>query len=315
MTSVCILPSPRAPQALDNLSGSPGSPFNEHSRQTAYRTIIRLSQRCQKLPPSLFVEGTLLTSGLITGGGFADIYQGQYRDQTVAIKRMRMFHGGAAEIIRARKVLFREALVWQRLKDPCILPFMGIDADLFTGQFCMISPWMSNGCILTYLEKNRSLNLDIELLIGIGHGLVYLHSENVIHGDLRGANILMDSHGCPLLADFGLAYYADATRTSTTDGSVRWMAPELLLPDKFDLNFQRTYATDIYAFGCVCLEVYTRKHPFPEIKTDSELVIKIYNSSLRPTRPSIEESQGVEIADEWWAFILSCLKEDSSERP
>lgn len=61
------------------------------------------------------------------------------------------------------------------------------------------------------------------------------------------------------LADFGLAKFTDttlATETSNHNGSVRWMAPELHLPEECDLErYQRTTQSDIYAFACVCLEV------------------------------------------------------------
>ena len=68
-----------------------------------------------------------------------------------------------------------------------------------------------------------------------------------------------DWHAC--IADFGLAAFAETTAdTHTTDhrGSTRWMAPELLYPEAIGLPcFQRTYATDVYAFACLCLEVST----------------------------------------------------------
>lgn len=61
------------------------------------------------------------------------------------------------------------------------------------------------------------------------------------------------------LADFGLAKFTDitlATDTSNHNGSVRWMAPELHLPEECELErYQRTTQSDIYAFACVCLEV------------------------------------------------------------
>jgi serine/threonine protein kinase len=71
----------------------------------------------------------------------------------------------------------------------------------------------------------------------------------------------MSSNQEPLLADFGLAGLGDtetvaAATTTTEDRSVRWSAPELHDPSRFGFEvFRRTRATDIYAFGCLCLEV------------------------------------------------------------
>jgi serine/threonine protein kinase len=60
------------------------------------------------------------------------------------------------------------------------------------------------------------------------------------------------------LTDFGLSTFVDqeTASSSTHAGSLRWMAPELIYPEKFGLDkFTRTPASDMYSFGCVCLEV------------------------------------------------------------
>jgi serine/threonine protein kinase len=68
-----------------------------------------------------------------------------------------------------------------------------------------------------------------------------------------------DQH--PLLADFGLAGLGDtitafAATTASEDRSIRWSAPELHHPERFGFDkFRRTRATDVYAFGCLALEV------------------------------------------------------------
>jgi serine/threonine protein kinase len=96
-------------------------------------------------------------------------------------------------------------------------------------------------------------------LFEIAQGLAYLHSQDIIHGDLRGTNILVDDKGHACLADFGLAVFSNATlanQSSQHGGSVRWMGPELLYPQSCGLeNFQRTFANDVYSFACVCIEV------------------------------------------------------------
>ncbi|KAJ7802642.1 kinase-like domain-containing protein, partial [Mycena olivaceomarginata] len=68
-------------------------------------------------------------------------------------------------------------------------------------------------------------------LFETAHSLAYLHSQNIVHGDLRGGNVLINDEEHAQLADFGLAIVTDATlgTTSTTRrGSSRWMASELL---------------------------------------------------------------------------------------
>ena len=87
----------------------------------------------------------------------------------------------------------------------------------------------------------------------IALGLKYLHSEGVIHGDLHAGNVLIDEHFSVRLSDFGLAALSGATsmtQGSATPGAVRFCAPELI-----EGGNHPSFASDAYAFACLCLEV------------------------------------------------------------
>ncbi|KAF7326855.1 Kinase-like protein [Mycena venus] len=255
----------------------------EHNRM-ALRIIRKLSELCDKLPSSLFIVGVNGQDEHPTfGGGYGDIYRASYCDQRVALKRMRYFLRGS-DLRRIRLKFCREALVWKDLHHPHILPFLGIDRDSFPSSLCMVSPWMDHGTVINYLDTHGNANLD-KLLYEIAQGLQYLHSRNIVHGDLRGANILIKEDWSACLADFGLSIFSDATSTMSTNrgGSLYWMAPELLDPDLFKFKFARTTATDVYAFGCVCLELYTGRPPFASLSEPAALM-KVLNGE-RPERP------------------------------
>ncbi|KAJ7844326.1 kinase-like domain-containing protein [Mycena leptocephala] len=123
----------------------------------------------------------------------------------------------------------------------------------------MVSPWMQQGNVLNYMtEYSPSSEYAIMLLNDVIQGLMYLHSKNIVHGDLCARNILM--HGRQAyLTDFGVATFieSDTSSKSTRGGSIRWMAPELLLPEVHQpgVPWKRTMASDVWAFGCVCCEV------------------------------------------------------------
>ncbi|KAJ7231344.1 kinase-like domain-containing protein [Mycena rebaudengoi] len=228
----------------------------EHNSK-AQRMMIKLSNACDKFPSSLFITGVSGRDNHPTfGGGFGDIYRASYNGKTVALKQMRSFQRGS-DLRRIRSKFCREALIWQHLKHPCILPMLGIDQESLPSSLCMVSPWMENGTVLKYLEEHGRRDVD-KLLWEVAQGLEYLHSRNIVHGDLRGANILITQDWSACLADFGLTSFTDTTAATTTShraGTIPWMAPELIEPDRFGLRFRKTTATDVYAFACVCLEV------------------------------------------------------------
>ncbi|KAJ7273254.1 kinase-like domain-containing protein [Mycena rebaudengoi] len=257
--SVLVLEGDSAQHFLDVIQHTldRGLLIGQEYNAKARRMIMKLSEACDRLPSSLFITGVSGRDHDATfGGGFGDIYRASYNGKTVALKHMRTFYRGS-ELRRIRLQFCREALIWQHLKHPYILPMLGIDCETFPSSLCMVSPWMENGTVLKYLEQHGRQDAD-KLLWEVAQGLEYLHSRNIVHGDLRGANILITQDWSACLADFGLTSFTDTTRATTTShraGAIRWMAPELIDPDRFGLQFLRTTATDVYAFACVCLEV------------------------------------------------------------
>ncbi|KAJ7233323.1 kinase-like domain-containing protein [Mycena rebaudengoi] len=279
----------------------------EHTSK-ARKILLQLSEACDKLPSSLFITGVTERDQEPTfGGGFGDIYRASYAGKTVALKHMRTFQRGA-DLRRLRSQFCREALVWQSLRHPHILPLTGIDRESFPMSFCMVSPWMEHGTVLKYLEDHGRRNVD-KLLSEIALGLQYLHSCNVVHGDLRGANILITPEWSACLTDFGLTSLTDVTVATTTShraGTLRWMAPELLSPDRFGLQFRRTPASDVYAFGWVCLELYTGRPPFSYI-AETVAMFKIIAGEL-PDRPHT-------MSETLWEYVTNYLGLFPQTRP
>ncbi|KNC55415.1 STE/STE11/CDC15 protein kinase [Thecamonas trahens ATCC 50062] len=90
-------------------------------------------------------------------------------------------------------------------------------------------------------------------------GLAYLHSEGVIHRDIKGGNILLTKDGQVKLADFGIATrLSDPSGTRSVVGTPYWMAPEVI-----EMKSPTT-AADIWSLGCTVLELVSGKPPFYE---------------------------------------------------
>ncbi|KAJ7720550.1 kinase-like domain-containing protein [Mycena metata] len=283
-----------------------------HTSQ-ARRLVIRLSAASDGLPSSLFITGVTNHDDQPTFyGGFGDVYRASYGDNTVALKRIRIFGDSSESQLKDIRLQFcREALVWQRLQHEYVLPLIGIDRETFPLSFCMVSPWMKHGTVLKYLSYHGRTDVN-RLLLQVAEGLSYLHSVNIVHGDLRGMNILVSDDLNACLADFGLTSVITVATTSSSTrhgGSTRWLAPELIHPSAFGRDrFLRTPASDVYAFACVCLELHTGHPPFSGIASDGPVLLKVI-SGERPARPDTSMSHDL------WALVTAAWAQEIHDRP
>ncbi|KAJ7468602.1 kinase-like domain-containing protein [Mycena latifolia] len=178
----------------------------------------------------------------------------------------------------------------------------------------MVSLWMKNGTVLKYLSEHGRGYAD-KLLLQVAEGLGYLHSKKIVHGDLRGTNILVSDEGNACLADFGLASViegstTDGTLTSSTNhaGSGRWFAPELIQPKSFGCEkFKRTPASDVYAFACVCLELHTGGAPFSDVSPDIAAMFLVIAGDRPARHPSM--------SDGLWTLVKAAWAQNARDRP
>ncbi|KAJ7238881.1 kinase-like domain-containing protein [Mycena rebaudengoi] len=209
---------------------------------SARRLLKKLCVFTEALPPNLFLElDSVDTNQHIGGGGFADIFREKYKGQDIALKRYRRL--GSNDILEFSKVclipfvtfnpslmklqsLLQEVITWVHLKHIYVLPFLGLDQQSFNDYPpCIVTPYMRNGTMKDFVKSRRDTLTDKQLFETV-QGLVYLHSQNIVHGDLRGVNVLIDKGEHAQLADFGLAVVTDTTIGTTSiarDGSSRWI--------------------------------------------------------------------------------------------
>ena len=103
-------------------------------------------------------------------------------------------------------------------------------------------------------------------MLEVAQGMQYIHSEGVVHGDLRGDNILLDADLHVKIADFGLTRLVEATVTRSGALHLNFAAPELFgsfLDDASDDVPPRTQKSDVYSFGCLYYEVSRDKRVMP----------------------------------------------------
>ncbi|TDL23005.1 kinase-like protein [Rickenella mellea] len=289
-------------------------------RRSLARSIAHLARKTGCYPDCLLLDSVeKCGASAIAGGGFADIWQGNMGSVPVALKALRIFKKKPQE--RALKNFSHEAVVWRQLKHRNILPFLGVfkGSEHFE-RLCLVSPWMEAGNITEFLDSRPDSDR-ITLLSDIAEGLNYLHhfTPSVVHGDLKGANIFITPALTACLGDFGLSRFRDfieSTLGSTTGngtGTVRWQAPELLHNDNDGALVYASQESDMYSFGCVCIEVMTDEPPFAELKRDGAVVLAV-SKGQKPQRPTGDcVSRGLN--DSLWELMMRCWDDEPNRRP
>ncbi|KAG9122556.1 hypothetical protein FRC07_001014 [Ceratobasidium sp. 392] len=204
----------------------------------------------------------------------------------------------------------REVITWSKAKHRNIMPFYGLfwrPDDTSNDLPAMVYPYCAAGTCTEYLKNNPDADRR-DIICQVADGLIYLHSlpKPVVHGDIKACNVLMRDDGTPLLADFGLsrivAEISTGLTTSSSRGSYRWMSPELFGGVEDQIQVLVTQESDVWAFGCLCLEILTGSLPWASIRSDTGVMQAILIQGRQPSlSPVVEETLG-HILRHCWAY-------------
>ena len=190
------------------------------------------------------------------------------------------------------------------LRHPNITTVMGAVIDK-KEEPMLVMEYMDYGSLYDVLH-NDTMPFEGDLLLpilrDIAQGIRFLHAADpqVIHGDLKAANILIDSKFRAKVADFGLSMKREAGAT----GTPFWMAPELLRGEG-----ENTAASDVYSFGIILYEIYARKDPYHGERL-SVVINGIKNKEVMK-RPSVPSATPPMVA----TIMSECLLDDPQARP
>ncbi|KAF9647776.1 kinase-like protein [Thelephora ganbajun] len=302
-------------ECLDNIISSESFRSNSdiQTRSRVFSTISRLSRGCQYLPRSYWIDPSsiALPDGPHASGTSAEVYQGKQSGEFVAVKVLRASNQESP--MKLKKRFCKEAIVWKHLSCPYILKLNGV--FYHNGVPAIVTPWMSHGNVTEYLKNNPEANR-LRLLLGVIKGVKYLHSCNIAHGDIKAPNILISGDTSPraLLADFGFTRITTISvrMSSEEQGTVSFMAPELLFSDKFGLaKAVPSKEADIYALGMTAYQVLTGEWPFFP-KRELEVMIAVI-SDERPPKP--ENAEEIGLTEAMWDLLGKCWREDRTKRP
>ncbi|KAE8724925.1 mechanosensitive ion channel protein 6-like [Hibiscus syriacus] len=235
----------------------------------------------------------------VASGSYGDLFKGTYCSQEVVIKVLK------PERINTdmQKEFAQEVFIMRKVRHKNVVKFIG--ACTKPPNLFIITEFMSGGSVYDYLHKHKGvfkLPTLLKVAIDVSKGMDYLHQNNIIHRDLKAANLLMDENEVVKVADFGVARVKTQSGVMTAEtGTYRWMAPEVIEHKPYD------HKADVFSFGIVLWELLTGKIPY-EFLTPLQAAVGVVQKGLRPTIPKHTNSKLTELLERCW-------QQDPSLRP
>ena len=216
------------------------------------------------LQPPLLQDDTLSAHyqvrRLLGEGGFGHVFEAwdAKLHRSVALKRLKP----QADVLQPDKLL-TEARLAASLRHAAFVRIFSIDGD---GKHQSIVMELVDGQTLGQVMHGAPVALDTALDIAyqIADAMDEAHAMDLVHGDLKPSNLMLEANGKVRILDFGLARHLDPQATQTTalcdlQGTIAYMAPERLMGRLPDMR------GDIYALGAMLYEMLAGQRPFPHL--------------------------------------------------
>ncbi|KAM7516080.1 hypothetical protein LguiA_005663 [Lonicera macranthoides] len=235
----------------------------------------------------------------VASGSFGDLYKGSYCSQEVAIKVLKPERVNL-DMLRE---FSQEVFIMRKIRHKNVVQFLG--ACTRPPNLCIVTEFMSRGSVYNFLHKQRGafkLSTLLKVAIDVSKGMNYLHQNNIIHRDLKTANLLMDENEVVKVADFGVSRVQTQSGVMTAEtGTYRWMAPEVIEHKPYD------HKADVFSFGIVLWELLTGELPYMYL-TPLQAAVGVVQKGLRPTIPKNTHPKLAEVLE-------SCWQQNPSQRP
>ncbi|CAN8311142.1 unnamed protein product [Cochlearia groenlandica] len=213
-------------------------------------------------------------------GTYSSVYRARdlIHNKIVALKKVRVDLNDMESV----KFMAREIIVMRRLDHPNVLKLEGLITAHVSSSLYLVFDYMDHDLLgLSSLPGVKFSEPQVKCYMRqLLSGLEHCHSRGVLHRDIKGSNLLIDSNGVLKLADFGLATFFDPTRIVPLTSQVVtlwYRPPELLLGAS-----HYGVGVDLWSTGCILGELYAGQPILPG-KNEVEQLHKIFKLCGSPT--------------------------------
>ena len=260
------------------------------------------------------MEGLRWMKGTLIGAGsFGSVFLAlnSLTGELMAVKQVEMPTSTKEDARKQSMIdaLAREIALLKDLQHPNIVQYLSSSKE--DNCFNIFLEYVPGGSVAAMLNNYGPLKEPLvrNFVRQILQGLAYLHGKNIIHRDIKGANVLVDNKGGIKISDFGISKKVEAGLLNSSaahhrpslQGSVFWMAPEVVKQTSYTLK------ADIWSLGCLVVEMLTGSHPYPDC-SQLQAIFKIGTGGSAPAIPQ-------KCTAEAKTFLAQTFELDHNKRP
>jgi len=248
--------------------------------------------------PTLVVEGSKVewkSTTPIDKGSSSIILRGVWKNTDVAVKVIQP--EGTKQFGDTEKKVLSE------LRHPYVIPYYG--SGVVNNRTCLVIKYGEHGTLAKRLADEKfdmDWNLRLKIAKQIAEGMAYVHVKGYIHGDLKSHNILLTDEAANMsvnIFDFETARKVDDVSTKVRIPTLRWCAPEAMQSKQISIK------TDVYSYGMILYELFSRKMPYAE--DDDTVALKKIENGVKPKLENCPRA--------WADLIAKCLSTKPGLRP